>query len=292
MLTSPFHVYNALWDRVKERNLLYYEMYPSDIRMVHNIVAKLLENPVMLPSGGRLTARRFLQVGIQLGGSPSSFSSLHSLLGSAFLDGSDNDNDDEIVFSKAFLKHMDSIQPFDDHPIYFLLHESIYADGKKFGATEWAAHRAFEERTKTPNDFSYKLTSKMKSDTRPTLMFGEMIFPWMADGDFVEVSGLGMKALAHSLARKKDWTPLYDENAMKNALAPGGPCKAAAAVYFDDMYVDFDACMKVAKDRDSPLANCKLYITNEYQHSGLRDNGAGIFSKLLGMAKGSVRTPS
>jgi hypothetical protein len=33
-------------------------------------------------------------------------------------------------------------------------------------------------------------------------------------------------------------------------------------------------------------------ISNEYQHSGLRDDGAMIFNKLLGMAKGEVGTPS
>ena len=70
-----------------------------------------------------------------------------------------------------------------------------------------------------------------------------------------------------------------------------GVSKAAAAVYYDDMYVDFDAVMKVTK-RGNPLENCKVWISNEYQHSGLRDDGAMIFNKLLGMAKGEVGTPS
>ena len=78
---------------------------------------------------------------------------------------------------------------------------------------------------------------------------------------------------------------------MRRALAPGGPCKAAAAVYYDDMYVDFDCSMMVAA-RCGPLEHCKVYVTNEYQHSGLRDDGATIFVKLLGMAKGTIRTPS
>lgn len=60
---------------------------------------------------------------------------------------------------------------------------------------------------------------------------------------------------------------------------------------FKDMYVDFDAVMKVTK-RGNPLENCKVWISNEYQHSGLRDDGAMIFNKLLGMAKGEVGTPS
>ena len=60
---------------------------------------------------------------------------------------------------------------------------------------------------------------------------------------------------------------------------------------FDDIYVDFDICMEVTGP-GGPLEKTKVYITNDYQHSGLRDSGSQIFSKLHGMASGSVRTPS
>ncbi len=115
----------------------------------------------------------------------------------------------------------------------------------------------------------------------------------MADGDYAELSGFGMRALARSLADKDDWCDVYNPDNMKKALAVDGSgvSNAAAAVYYDDMYVDFNACMKVTQ-RGSPLENCKVYITNDYQHSGLRDDGANIFKKLLGMAKGEIRTPS
>ncbi len=115
----------------------------------------------------------------------------------------------------------------------------------------------------------------------------------MADGDYAELSGFGMRALAQALADKNDWGPLYNPENMRRALAVDGTgvSKAAAAVYYDDMYVDFNACMKVTK-RGGPLENCKVWISNEYQHSGLRDDGAMIFNKLLGMAKGEVGTPS
>jgi hypothetical protein len=130
----------------------------------------------------------------------------------------------------------------------------------------------------------------MDSNAKPTLFLGEMVFPWFADGDFAELSGVGMKSLAEALAQKDDWGPLYDKERMKQALTDGSRT-AAAAVYYDDMYVDFDACMKVTQ-RGGPLELCKVWISNEYQHSGLRDNGAQIFTKLHGMATGSVRTPS
>ena len=283
-------VYDSLWERVKERNLQYYDHYPDDIGVVKRIVRALLDKPATLPSGGKLTARRFLQLGLGLGGSPSSFASLHALFSSAFVDEQYDD------FSRAFLKAVDSWQSFDDHPIYFLMHESIYADGGAKYAdgsnpipTQWSAHRMFEKRVKTPSEFSYKLTANLNSDARPTLFFGEMVFPWMADGDYAECSGVGMKQLANSLATKSDWGPLYNADQMRQALATSS--KAAAAVYYDDLYVDFNACMDVTK-RGGPLEKCKVWVTNEYQHSGIRDGGGTIFARLLGMAKGEIRIPS
>ena len=287
MLTPAYDAYDSLWERVKDRSLQYYSMYPGDIKVVKKIVTRLIHEPAFLPSGGKLTARRFLSLGLSLGGTPSSFASMHTMFATAFVD----DDDEQPTFTRAFLKVIDSAQSFDDAPIYFLLHESIYANGSKHSPTDWAAHRAYESRIKTPSDFDYTITSQMDSDTKPTLFFGEMVFPWFADGDFEEVSGIGMKSLAEALAKKEDWAPLYDKDNMRKALADGSISRAAAAVYYDDMYVDFNACMKVAK-RGGPLENCKLWITNEYQHSGLRDNGAEIFTKLHGMATGSVRTPS
>ena len=126
MNTPLGEVYDRLWLRVKDRNLLYYEKYPGDVQIVKRIVQHLLSqddsNPIKLPSGGTLTARRFLQLGLALGGSPgSSFANLHAIINSAFLD-----DDDDNELSTAFLKRIDYEQSFDDAPLYFLLHESEF----------------------------------------------------------------------------------------------------------------------------------------------------------------------
>ena len=68
-------------------------------------------------------------------------------------------------------------------------------------------------------------------------------------------------------------------------------CKAASATYFDDMYVDFNCAMSLLQ-RGSPLEGTKVWVTNEYQHSGLRDDGATIVCKLVKMAKGQINVPS
>lgn len=55
--------------------------------------------------------------------------------------------------------------------------------------------------------------------------------------------------------------------------------------------VDFDLAMKLVA-RGGPLEGVKVWITNEYQHSGLRDDGANIVCKLVSMAKGTIHVPS
>ena len=282
MCTPLDEAYASLWTRVRQRSLLYYDMYPGDIELVQRIVRKLEKEPAALPAGGILTGRRFLQLGLALGGSPSSFASLHALFSSALIptDSDNDDNDDDsYVFSRAFLKRVESDQSFDDHPIYFWLHESIYANAQENAPTNWSAHRML------PDDFDHVKNSQPDSK-EPVLFYGEMVFPWMTE-DYAELNGTGVKLLADALAAKNDWNALYNEANMKAALA--GRSKAAAAVYYGDMYVDFKACERVLA---GPLEKCKPYITNDYQHSGLRDDGARIFDKLHGMAMGSVRTPS
>ena len=49
-------------------------------------------------------------------------------------------------------------------------------------------------------------------------------------------------------------------------------------------YVDFDLAQATA----ARIANIRLWITNEYHHSGLRDDGAAIFDRLLGMSRNSI----
>lgn len=101
-----------------------------------------------------------------------------------------------------------------------------------------------------------------------------MIFPWMFD----EIHALKpFKEAANLLAEKKDWTPLYNIETLKNNKVP-----VAAAVYYEDMYVNF----KVAMETASQIAGIRLWITNEYMHSGLRDAGGKVLDHLLGMLNG------
>jgi pimeloyl-ACP methyl ester carboxylesterase len=282
-LTATDEVYASLWQRVRQRSLLYYDMYPGDVKLVKRLVRALLNKPMPLPSGGVLTARRLLQLGLSLGGSPSAFASMHALLQSAVLSMPSNEND-LIIWNRTFLKQMEVEQSFDDHPIYYWLHESIYADGQ--GATKWSAHRQYEKlKAEEPDVWDYQLTCRENS-VNPVLFFGEMVFPWMSE-DYGELQGVG--PVAEALAQKADWKPLYNMDCVKQVLSSTQQTRLAASVYYDDMYVDFKACETMLQ---GPLSRGKAWVTNDYQHSGLRDDGAAMFNKLYGMAKGTIRTPS
>lgn len=48
------------------------------------------------------------------------------------------------------------------------------------------------------------------------------------------------------------------------------------------MYVNFKLSMETA----AQILGIRLWITNEYMHSGLRDEGVRVFDHLMGMLNG------
>ena len=257
-------VYDKLWVKVVERNDKYYEQYPGDVGIVKEIVRALKDDPQKLPGGGVLTARRFLQLGMSLGGGPGAFEGLHELSATAFVDGAEGEK-----VSKNFLRAVEKEQPFDTNPIYALLHESIYCDGEN-KSSRWAAARSLEAHKVRPL-FDYESRCESGNDDDKVYFYGEMVFPWMFE-DYEELQGL--KDVAEDLAQREDWGKLYGEEPVK--------ARGACAVYHDDMYVDRELSLEVL---DKLLVGVQPWITNEYQHSGLRDAGAMIFNKLLEKSK-------
>ena len=111
---------------------------------------------------------------------------------------------------------------------------------------------------------------------REVLFTGEMVFPWM----FEEVGALRPLArVAERLARKSDWPRLYDLAALRACRVP-----CAAAVYWEDMYVDFGLSQKTA----GRIPTLRQWVTSELMHSGIRDDGARVFEHLMGLVRGST----
>ncbi len=258
-LTRPADdVYRATCQRVLDKNRLYYQRYPDDVPLVRRIVDRLLQEDVRLPSGGRLTAQRFLQLGLQFGMS-GGFESVHYLLEDAFVTGADGRE----MFNWNFLFHLEHMQSFDTNPIYSLLHEACYTQGT---ASRWAAERVQSELS------AFALTGT----DGPVQFTGEMIYSWMFD---VYTQLQPLKEVAELLAATKAWPPLYNVEQLRRNTVP-----VAAAVYYDDMYVHREFSQETA----DVVPNMKLWVTNEYEHNGLRADGDAVVSRLLGMVRGAL----
>ena len=58
----------------------------------------------------------------------------------------------------------------------------------------------------------------------------------------------------------------------------------AAAVYYDDMYVH----REFSEETATLVPNIKLWMTNEYEHNGLRADGGAVLGRLLAMVRGEI----
>jgi pimeloyl-ACP methyl ester carboxylesterase len=166
-------VYRATFARMLERNRRHFERYPEDRERVRALVGRLDDEPVVLPSGDRLTARRLRQLGHMLGMSDGS-ERLHYILE---LDPG----------SPAFAHDVEAALEFARNPLYAIVHEACYADG---GATRWSAERVM------PDPF--------REDA--TLLTGEHVFPWM----FEDYGALRPLREAAEILAEHEWPRLYD----------------------------------------------------------------------------------
>ncbi|KAJ4956762.1 hypothetical protein NE237_013545 [Protea cynaroides] len=259
-------VYRACFENIIRQNDKYYKRFPQDVEIVCDLVKHLANSEgggVRLPSGDILTPHGLQTLGLSALGSSSGFERLHYLLERVW--------DPLLVpgaqkhISYYFLITVDNWLGFDTNPLYAVLHESIYCQG---ASSRWSAHRI---RVEYESRFD---AVKAAKEGAPVLFTGEMIFPWMFD----EIHALKpLKEAAHLLAEKDDWPPLYDIASLNNNKVP-----VAAAVYFEDMYVNFKLAMETA----SQIAGIRLWINNEFMHSGLRDAGGQVLDHLLGMLNG------
>ncbi len=249
-------VYRATYPRVMAKNRSFYERYPDDVQRVREIVQHLARYDVQLPGGGRLTAQRFLQLGLSFGMSDG-FEAVHYLIEEAWVDGAHGRE-----MNWNFLSYIEHSQSFDTHPIYSLLQEACYTQQV---ASDWSAERLLGE---------FRPFSPGPDD--PVLFTGEMIYPWMFD-TYPQLQPF--KKAADLLAKKTDWPMLYNVERLCNNVVP-----VAAAVYYDDMYVHREFSEETAQI----VPNVKLWVTSEYEHNGLRADGEAVLDRLLKMARGDL----
>lgn len=253
---NPDDVYRRTLAATARRSDEFFTTFPDAEERIWEIVEHLDAVDECLPSGERLSVERLQTLGIQLGTS-TGFRALNHQLETAFVDTSDGRR-----LSDVFLHEVQDVVSFVRRPLYALIHESIYSRGT---ATAWSAHRV---RSELP-EFS---PDRRRGDG-PFRFTGEMVFPWQ----FAEDPALVPFAeAAEALAHRRGLVDPFDEEVLAANTVP-----VAAAVYVDDMFVPYETSLRTAE----AIAGAKLFITNEYQHDGIRQDGRTIVSKLLGLVR-------
>lgn len=159
--------------------------------------------------------------------------------------------------SPQFRADLRAMFPFGGrNPLYYVLHESSMADGC---VTGWAAARV------EPAEFT----------DDPTLLTGEHVYPWLAEVDselrpYADVA----EKLAHH-----PWPQLYFPDRLATCEVP-----VAASVYTTDVYVPLTMSVETA----GLVRGLRPWITNQFEHNGLRSHGGAVLDRLIALADDRV----
>ncbi len=238
---STEDVYALTYDKMRAASEGYYRRFPEQRDAMRRLVDLASRGQVTLPDGEVLSVSRLRSLGMLLG-SDHGWQTLWKIL-------------DQEPATNAFRHDLAAALPFRGrNPMYYVLHESSYADGV---VTNWAAERA------EPDDF--------RADS--TLLTGEHVRREWAD----TVPDLQpWREVADALAAV-EWPKLYDSE----AIAASG-IEGAAAVYYDDRFVPVEHSMATA----ALMPHVLVRVTSEHEHSGLRTGN--VLPVLFDLAEGRL----
>ncbi|MFE5022944.1 alpha/beta fold hydrolase [Streptomyces sp. NPDC056656] len=254
-------VYRAAYPRIERKVAAHYARYPQDVERARRIAEYLAEHEPVLNGGYKLTVEAFQSLGILLGGTGGS-DRLHYLIEDAFVRTPGG-----VELSDAFQEDVQATLSYAGHPLYALVHEAIY--GQDDRPTNWSAERVRGE-------FPQFDAAKTLAGDGPLLFTGESVHPWMFDCD---PALRPLRETAELLAARTDWAPLYDPARLAANEVP-----AVAAVYHDDMYVDTDHAMHTART----IKGLRTWVTDEFEHDGLRAGAPRVLDRLLAMVRGDI----
>lgn len=222
---TPDEVYAASYSAMQRASESYYRRFPEHRDRMRRLVDLAASGALTIPTGEVVSVSRLRSIGSALGMNDG-WQSVWQLLE---LD----------PFSNAFSHDLADALPFSGrNPLYFVVHESCYANGV---ATRWAAQRAmpaafFDD----PTLFTGEHVHQEWTETVPAFR------PW--------------KDVALTVA-EHEWGNLYDRAAIAASNVQG-----AAAVYVNDVFVPFAHSLATA----GHLPGLRLFTTSEYEHNGLR----------------------
>ena len=255
---GPDEVYRRLVKKMKERNRVYYGKFPEDVEAVRRVIGFLQkEGGVGLPGGGRLTAERFMGLGIAFGA--------HG--------GLDNVHDAVLrcvieleVFgylTRPTLGRVESLGAFDDAVLYAVLHEACYSSGV---ATRWSAERMMGQEGELD----------VKRSDGPVFFAGEFVLKHNFES-YTELKEL--VPAAEILAQTEDWPELYDVEQLKQNEVP-----VYSSTYVDDLYVDFGFAQETAR----LIKGCKTFVTNAMYHNAPTAKGEELMRALFALKEDSL----
>ena len=231
--------YALTYAHLRRRNEWWYARFPETRATVAALMDRAAAGRIVLPTGEVVSPSRLRSLGHLLG-SDHGWARLRALL-------------DHDPAANAFRYDLADLLPYSGrNPLYYVLHESCWANGT---ITDWAAQRA------RPADFRDDLT----------LLTGEHVDPdWLQT-----VPGFQPWADISRILARHRWDALYERHALSNVDTAG-----AAAIYVDDVFVPVEGSRATA----ALLPNVRTHITDEYAHSGLRTSGGDILRTLFSLA--------
>jgi pimeloyl-ACP methyl ester carboxylesterase len=160
----------------------------------------------------------------------------------------------ELPFDAPAFRHdVERATSYSRNPLYAVIHEACWADG---GVTGWSADRLL------PAEFE-----------NSELFTGEHVGAWM----FEDYGALRPLREASEILARREWPRLYDPDQLARNQVP-----VAAAIYANDMYVP----RELSEETAGRIRGLRAWITNEYEHNGLRADGGRILGRLIDLARG------
>lgn len=257
-------IYRLTYIRTAARNRAYLRRHPEDERTIREVAAHLRDTEEFLATGERLSTRRFRMVGMGLGMTTGT-DVLHYLFEGPFVTVGGQRR-----LSREFLEGV--AQRVSMAPLYGVLHESIYAGATpELSAagrpTNWSAERLADDLPGFVPDVD------PLDEAEPYFLTGEH----MMRAFFEEDPALKpLTGTTDALARRREWAPVYLPDVLAHNEVP-----AAAAVYYDDMFVPRELSLATAE----AIRGTRVWITNEHQHDGLRAPGSNVLGHLLGLIR-------
>ncbi|MDC4233977.1 alpha/beta hydrolase [Actinomyces sp. B33] len=253
-------IYRQTFAATAARNRAYLARHPGDEQTIREIAAHLHGTEELLPTGERLSPERFRMIGMGLG-MQTRTDLLHFLL-----EGPWTHVRGERRLSSEFLDEVAAEVAMA--PMYGVLQEAIYAGATPDlagTATAWSADRLAEE---TPG---FAKGADPLDTSEPYHLTGEHMMRRVFDED----PGLApLAGVADALAERSDWPAVYLPEALAAVETP-----VVAAVYYDDMFVPRDLSLDTA----AAVRGARVWVTNEYQHDGLRASSGKVLGRLLDM---------